>query len=408
MPHTHAFPFPASREGALARWRDFLPEAPRYARLRNHVLPGHPHVSRMSPAVRTRLVGEQELLDSLLAAHPLARVEKLAQEIVWRAYWKSWLALHPGVWTDYRDWLRRWSSQPEAAVARRAEAVADGRSGVAVMDGFARELTETGYLHNHARMWFASFWVHVEGLPWQLGADFFYRHLLDADPASNTLSWRWVAGLHTRGKTYLVRRSNLERYCDPMLLADSRGLERLEDGAIPARIPADRADTSLRPLATLPVAPGPLPARCGLWLHEDDLSPETGPLAAVPFQAVAALAPDGQSAACGAWRRAALGDGLQRAAGHYACPVRLLDAPGAGSAAALAGWAKEQGLQSVLTLAPFTGPLEDALPAVRAALDAEGVALQAVRRPGDAARLGLGRRGFFDFWRRVAPTLVPR
>ena len=80
------------------------------------------------------------------------------------------------------------------------------------MDRIARELIQTGYLHNHARMWWASFWIHAEGLPWELGADVFFRHLLDADPASNTLSWRWVAGLQTAGKTYLVRLSNLQKY----------------------------------------------------------------------------------------------------------------------------------------------------------------------------------------------------
>ena len=100
------------------------------------------------------------------------------------------------------------------------------------MDRFARELIATGYLHNHARMWWASFWVHVERLPWELGADFFFRHLLDADPASNTLSWRWVAGLQTRGKSYLVRRSNLRRFADPSLLEDESGLERLDDDRV--------------------------------------------------------------------------------------------------------------------------------------------------------------------------------
>ncbi len=69
-----------------------------------------------------------------------------------------------------------------------------------------------GYLHNHARMWFASIWIFTLRLPWVLGADFFMRHLCDGDPASNTLSWRWVAGLHTRGKTYLARASNIATY----------------------------------------------------------------------------------------------------------------------------------------------------------------------------------------------------
>ena len=81
----------------------------------------------------------------------------------------------------------------------------DGRTGIDGFDDWARELTATHWLHNHARMWFASIWIFTLRLPWALGADFFMRHLIDGDPASNTLSWRWVAGLHTRSKPYAAR-----------------------------------------------------------------------------------------------------------------------------------------------------------------------------------------------------------
>ena len=74
------------------------------------------------------------------------------------------------------------------------------------------ELKETGYLHNHARMWFASIWIFTLKLPWQLGADFFLKHLLDGDAASNTLSWRWVAGLQTKGKHYLATTWNINKF----------------------------------------------------------------------------------------------------------------------------------------------------------------------------------------------------
>ena len=60
-------------------------------------------------------------------------------------------------------------------------------------------------------MWFASIWIHTLNLPWQLGADFF-KNLLDGDPASNTLSWRWVAGLHTQGKCYLATENNIKKF----------------------------------------------------------------------------------------------------------------------------------------------------------------------------------------------------
>ena len=91
-------------------------------------------------------------------------------------------------------------------------AAIDGETGIECFDAWSAELCETGYLHNHARMWFASIWIFTLKLPWRLGADFFYRHLLDGDAASNTLSWRWVAGLHTRGKPYAARADNIATY----------------------------------------------------------------------------------------------------------------------------------------------------------------------------------------------------
>lgn len=401
-----ADPFAASRAEALARWQAFLPEAPRYAARRNHVLTGHPHVTRLSPAVRLRLVTEQELLDSLLGRHAPHQVEKLAQEILWRSYWKGWLEQRPGVWQDYREGLAAGRSALEPRLAARLAAVEAGESGVGVMDGFARELVETGYLHNHARMWFASFWVHVEGLPWRLGAAFFERHLLDADPASNTLSWRWVAGLHTRGKCYLVRRSNLERYCAPALLAGGAGLERLEDARVQARVVSDDADTGRVALPGLPVCPADLPARYGLWLHEDDFALEHSALATLRPVAVAALPASGEGEPQKAFRQRALADALARAAGHFGCPAGVERGPDAASA--LAAWAARERLDAVVAMQPFVGPLGDALGAVRDALHAGGVALALARRREDTARFALARRGFFDFWREATPLAGAR
>ena len=87
-----------------------------------------------------------------------------------------------------------------------------GNTGIDCFDFWVNELLEYGYLHNHARMWFASIWIHTLNLPWQLGADFFLKNLLDGDTASNTLSWRWVAGLHTQGKNYIATESNINKY----------------------------------------------------------------------------------------------------------------------------------------------------------------------------------------------------
>lgn len=397
--------FPGTRAEALVRVSEFLPVATRYSAQRNYVVAGHPHVSRLSPAVRYRLVSEAEILDAVLAAHAFPAVEKFVQEVVWRTYWKGWLELRPGVWQDYCEQVARLRvSAPENTLARVAE-VTSGRSGVAIMDRFARELIDTGYLHNHARMWFASFWIHVERLPWALGADFFLRHLLDADPASNTLSWRWVAGLQTKGKTYLVRRSNLEKYADPAWLEDTAGLDRLDDANVSAAIVEDTADLSIVPLNDLPAAPEAATGRCGFWLHSDDLSIETSRLAELQPSSCRAFLSGRMVEALGlsprreSYLRGAMHDAVTRAAAHFGCPAEfeLTET----LPAAIAGWAQQDRLDTVVAFEPLVGPLRDTLPAIRSALLASGIKLVLVRRPYDAALFPLARGGYFGFWERA-------
>lgn len=193
--------FPLTRAAALERLEQFAPRAGAvYGARRNLVDPqgDHGNVSRLSAALRRRLIGEDEVVRAVLAAHRLDKCEKFIAEVFWRTYWKGWLEQRPGVWKGYLADLDDF--RPDTAVA---EAMA-GRTGIDAFDHWARELAETGYLHNWARMQVASIWIFTLGLPWQLGAQWFFDRLIDADPASNTLSWRWVAGLHTAGKTYLA------------------------------------------------------------------------------------------------------------------------------------------------------------------------------------------------------------
>ncbi len=388
---------PSSRAAALDHLAAFLPKAPLYARDRNHVQPGHPAVSRLSPAIRHRLISEDEVAASVLGKHAAGRVEKFVQEVYWRRYWKGWLSLRPQVWRGYLDSL---ASLPENKFARRVEA---GASGNAVIDHFANELVATGYLHNHARMWFAAWWVHEAGLPWQSGAAFFFKHLLDGDPAANTLSWRWVAGLQTPGKTYLARRSNLEKYLAPGLLESlADGLTDFEHPqprlpSVPAKEPVTRAE-----LPTLEFRPA---ATTGLWIHEEDLSPETSPLAGHDFASIlvtghsSAWDDHGFPASKRQWLLEALDDTARRAAEHWktaASTVTTIDL-----AQALADWAKEHALGQIVTLRPDTGPLDDALPDVIAALAGAGIHLALVDRPRDLVLRPLATGGFFQFWERM-------
>lgn len=406
--------FPRTRAEALAAWEEFRPRVALYAGQRNGVRPGHRAVSRLSPVIRQRLVTEYELIESTLSVYPFARVAKFVQEMLWRRYWKSWLELRPNVWNDYRDAVIQLREGLRGYRARRVAEIEEGRSGVAIMDYFTKELKETGYLHNHARMWFAGFWIHTEKLPWELGADFFYRHLLDADPASNTLSWRWVAGVQTWGRPYLTRLSNLRRFLDPELLREhAGGLERLDDQlAEPARVEAPPFARAVPPddAGDLALPEDLQTARVGLWVHGDDLCVET----AAPF---AKLRPQGVFAGLGAgllrdfrvsqprrdYLRATVWDGVNRAGAHFGVeavyeePESLPDA--------VAAWAKSRELAAVVALRPPVGPLWEVVPAVRKALEAEDIALHLVWRPEDAATLPFAKTGYFNFWRESARKL---
>jgi hypothetical protein len=363
---------------------------PKYARLRNRVQPGHPHVSRLSAALRHRLLLEEEVIAAALNAHPFASVEKFVQEVLWRTYWKGWLERRPGVWADFKDGGPALSGA-KAAMATRA---LEGESGQPAMDRLATELLTTGYLHNHARMWWAAYWIHALGLPWQAGAGHFLRHLLDADPASNTLSWRWVAGLQTPGKTYLLRKANVRNYLEGAEAADLDGLPETPQ----SRMPRETANLALSDLESFPPSPPPS-IRTGLLLHADDLSPEVGELASQSFVALASLevADPDTPAPRAEWLHSALCDARLRMATRFGQPVPILR-----SAAEAQAWAGGNKLTQVVAYAPFQGSVRSDAEAAFDAFRAAGAGVVLLRRPWDSRFFALARDGFFPFWKRAS------
>lgn len=277
MQNTSSMPAPdpqfhPTRAAGLDRLAAFLPHAGRtYAETRNHDLPGHANVSTMSPWLSHRAVTEAEMAGRILDRFGAATAEKMLSEIVWRTYFKGWLERRPSVWSDYGRGLKaaRDRLATSSGLRRAWEGACEGTTGIAPFDLWAQELVRTGYLGNHARMWFASIWLHTLRLPWELGADFFLRHLLDGDAASNTLSWRWVAGLHTRGRHYPAQASNIAKFTAGRF--DAQAMRR-------QLTPPDRIEALDGPPHP---DPGPVPddvalprGRIGLLLHEDDLHPD--------------------------------------------------------------------------------------------------------------------------------------
>ena len=363
-----------TRAAALARLAAFTPLMGRaYADGRNFDPgPGKPaHVSALSPYIRHRLITEQEAVAAAIAAHGAVVAEKFIQEVFWRSYWKGWLAQRPVVWDAYRA---RVAAAVQAPPEGYAAAIA-GRTGIACFDAWVAELIATGNLHNHARMWFASIWIFTLRLPWELGADFFLRHLLDGDAASNTLSWRWVAGLHTKGKHYVARAENIARHTGGRFVPHGE----LNEKPLPLQEPEPPAP---RPIPALPMPPrGPVV----LLLHEDDLHPESLPLAGLEVRRVIGLScpearsPLGAAPLVQRFVEGALEDGLNRAAQHFGVPaecVALADLPDLLARDAV-----------VMPEAPV-GWLADTL---------RPYGISPLRRPWDEACWPLAGRGFFPF-----------
>ena len=201
--------FEISRNGALKKLDNFInAELPNYNFKRNFDLgpEDKSNVSCLSPYISHRLITEYEVAKIVLAKFPYQKVEKYIQEIFWRVYWKGWLELRPQVWSDFTEDLKALKEDDNYKKA------INGETQIKCFNDWVNELKENNYLHNHTRMWFASIWIFTLNLPWQKGAEFFMKHLFDGDAASNTLSWRWVAGLQTKGKHYVAQAWNISKF----------------------------------------------------------------------------------------------------------------------------------------------------------------------------------------------------
>ena len=182
-----------------------------YAKMRNFDFgsPENNFVSGLSPAISRRILTEKYVVKKVLEFFPFYDVEKFIQEICWRTYWKGFLEHRPSIWKNYLHDLNSLQSQKEHQNYKEA---VSGCTGIDCFNSWSKELQNKNYLHNHTRMWFASIWIHTLSLPWQLGAELFMEKLYDADPASNTLSWRWVAGIHTQNKNYIASAENIKKF----------------------------------------------------------------------------------------------------------------------------------------------------------------------------------------------------
>ncbi|MDF5729444.1 MAG: FAD-binding domain-containing protein [Rhizonema sp. PD38] len=182
----------------------------RYGKTRNFFTGA---VTRLSPYIRYGVLSLREIRDYVLEhRHYQDEVTKLINELGWRDYWQRlYIKLGDGIWQDQEEYKTGYT--PSQYAPNLADDIIEGTTERVCIDSFSRELREAGYLHNHARMWLAAYIVHWRRIRWQIGAKWFLEHLLDGDPASNNMSWQWVASTFSQ-KPYFFNRENLERYTE--------------------------------------------------------------------------------------------------------------------------------------------------------------------------------------------------
>lgn len=373
-----------TRAAGLERLAAFTPHMGRdYAQSRNYDFgPDQRHnISGLSAHVRHRLVLETQLASAAVQQHGEKAAEKFVQEVFWRTYWKGWLEMRPAVWDQYcreRDEARA-AVEANNGLLKHYERAVSGAAGIECFDAWVGELKDIGYLHNHARMWFASIWIFTLKLPWALGADFFLRHLIDGDAASNTLSWRWVAGLQTRGKTYAASASNIHKFTDGGFAVEAGQLAQDVEALPWAEPPAPQGLSLTTQYPSEPFT---------LFLHEEDCAADSFslPKGAARIAVQAAPAPRGPEPlgdAARAFTQGALDDLFERVSAQAGCPVERVTFEQATNGIDGGGFA-----------APYicAGPLRDALGGTR-----QPSSFTQVARAEDVFLWPYATKGFFKF-----------
>lgn len=278
--------------------------------------------SGLSAAFRYRLIHEAEAIPSLFS-RPKQAIDNHLKELCARSYWRGWSEGRPQVYLSYLrtcdDDRRRFTGTQSLATAL------EGRTGLLAFDEWNQEMVQTGWLPQQARLWYASIWIFTLRLPWTLGAAHFASNLIDTDPASQVLLWRWVAGLHLTPKPYVAKAAEISKWSEGRY--DLTGhLNETPVALTGPALPGPR-------FQELPAAPsGALGESYALLVTPDDLSPEASTIGALRPRLIlttgfenldknVTFSPKVQT-----FVAAALADTTQRLSQHYGCPVESLPA----------------------------------------------------------------------------------
>ncbi|MEM7469992.1 MAG: FAD-binding domain-containing protein [Pseudomonadota bacterium] len=391
--------FTPTRAAGLAALEQFVPQAGiTYTRRRNYDLDadGAGAVSKLSPYIRHRLISEQEVIAKTLSLHSPRDAEKFIQEVFWRSYWKGWLELRPEAWTSYKQAVKAGLNrlQSEAGLRQDFDAACTGTTEIKCFNIWSQQLVNNGYIHNHARMWFASIWIFTLRLPWALGADFFLRHLLDGDPASNTLSWRWVAGLQTEGKTYLARPDNIAEFTQNRFRPPQDQLALFAEPPEPFR----RFEPRPIPFPNTPRRH----ENQALLLHDDDLwgAANTDHLVGLPVAGLS-CAPARSPLVVASQVNSFASQAIQNACkGIFKSELSTFTDP-----QDIIAWARQIGCTEILTAYAPVGPVAETLTTLEKALKDDGISLTRIARDYDKICWPHATKGFFPFKKNIPDFL---
>ena len=382
----------ANKESALKKLASFVESGlSSYAKDRNFDLgpSDRTNISMLSPYLRHRVITEEEVIQTCLKKYPFSKIEKYIQEVLWRTYWKGWLELRPKVWQDYNNSLNENDNNHDLTM------ITSFNTGIKCFDAWTKELITYGYLHNHTRMWYASIWIHTLGLPWELGAKFFMHNLYDGDPASNTLSWRWVAGLQTRGKSYMASASNISKFTNNRFKPNNDQLSKIptEFEFIEYKANSKKFTESLSVKSL---------QKTGLLITSEDLDITSCPGVKIPdyvySMPYSPLESDIYSDNVKKFKELICEDACERLTSPN---VELTHA----STSSVLSWAKEKELDCIMTLATPTGYINDYLANIRNDLKGNSIEFVKIFRDYDMTYWNFASKGFFNFFQKAKKVL---
>ncbi|WP_232410973.1 FAD-binding domain-containing protein [Methylophilus sp. 5] len=267
FPHASGNDLDAAWQGgrisALQRLRDVNAED--YARSRNHLAGA---VTRLSPYLRHGCLSLPETVAHVQARFG-KRAHKLTAELSYRDYFRQ-------VWYRFGDAIMQQMEQPKVALGQKPipAFITQSFTGLVCMDEIVQQLQRHGYLHNHARMWFAAYVVHWLKGDWRQAADWFEAQLLDGDIASNHLSWQWIASSFSN-KPYVFNKENLlkfggESWCQQCRVACpfEASYEQLHQQLFTDAVVTEKAVTH----RLKPPEPSPKGVATLVWVHDEMLS----------------------------------------------------------------------------------------------------------------------------------------